>query len=228
MTRLGCRTQARRVFRQGNGIKPHLQHTPQYFSPICRCSGMCKTSLLDVETVRAQTNSGGSRGGNYPLTVTFSLSRDIETCQYPGGHHKYQSQRDDECNENPGIAHALFGLRQRATALLNLTGSPDRAGRRVANLLIDAHGNRTGIEIRHERKILKRRPCSGGEGQDIRMVGRTQSPLSPASTIRPRRTKGVPELVPGHLYAMINRHGNRFPFGAPGQSVRRRAKATRT
>ncbi len=92
MTRLGCRTQARRVFRQGNGIKPHLQHTPQYFSPICRCSGMCKTSLLDVETVRAQTNSGGSRGGNYPLTVTFSLSRDIETCQYPGGHHKYQSQ----------------------------------------------------------------------------------------------------------------------------------------
>ena len=114
MTRLGYRTQARRVFRQGNGIKPHFQHTPQYFSPICRCSGMCKTSLLDVETVRAQTNSGGSRGGNYPLTVTFSLSRDIETCQYPGGHHKYQSQRDDECNENPGIAHALFGLRQRA------------------------------------------------------------------------------------------------------------------
>ena len=170
MTRLGCRTQARRVFRQGNGIKPHLQHTPQYFSPICRCSGMCKTSLLDVETVRAQTNSGGSRGGNYPLAVTFSLSRDIGTCQYPGGHHKYQSQRDDECNENPGIAHALFGLRQRATASLDLTGSPDRAGRRVANLLIDAHGNRTGIEIRHERKILKQRPCSGGEDQDIRMV----------------------------------------------------------
>jgi len=38
MTRLGCRTQARRVFRQGNGINPHFQHTPQYFSPICRCS----------------------------------------------------------------------------------------------------------------------------------------------------------------------------------------------
>src|SRR6266566_7955731 len=51
MTRLGCRTQARRVFRQGNGINPHFQHTPQYFSPICRCSGMCKTSLLDVDTV---------------------------------------------------------------------------------------------------------------------------------------------------------------------------------
>src|SRR5713226_10666972 len=51
MTRLGCRTQARRVFRQGKGIKPHFQHTPQYFSPICRCSGMCKTSLLDVDTV---------------------------------------------------------------------------------------------------------------------------------------------------------------------------------
>jgi len=26
MTRLGCRTQARRVFRQGNGINPHFQH----------------------------------------------------------------------------------------------------------------------------------------------------------------------------------------------------------
>jgi len=145
----------------------------------------------------ARTNSGGSRGGNYPLAVAFSLSRDIGTCQYPGGHHKYQSQRDDECNENPGIAHALFELRQRATASLDLTGSLDRAGRRVANLLIDAHGNRTGIEIRHERKILKRRPCSGGEGQDIRMVRRTQSPLSPGSTIRPRRTKGFPNLLPG-------------------------------
>src|SRR5437764_104753 len=38
---------------------------------------MCKTSLLDVDTVRARTNSGGSRGGNYPLAVIFSLSRDI-------------------------------------------------------------------------------------------------------------------------------------------------------
>jgi hypothetical protein len=72
---------------------------------------MCKTSLLDVDTVRGTDNSGGSRGGNYPLAVTFSLSRDIGTCQYPGGHHKYQSQRDDDCNENPGIAHGLFGLR---------------------------------------------------------------------------------------------------------------------
>ena len=154
---------------------------------------MCKTSLLDVDTDELRW----SRGGNYPLAVAFSLSRDIGTCQYPGGHHKYQSQRDDECNENPGIAHALFELRQRATASLDLTGSLDRAGRRVANLLIDAHGNRTGIEIRHERKILKRRPCSGGEGQDIRMVRRTQSPLSPGSTIRPRRTKGFPNLLPG-------------------------------
>src|SRR5262249_51068076 len=77
MTSLAVRTQAhRRVFRQGIGIKPHFQHTPQYFSPICRCSGMCETSLLDV----ARTNSGGSRGGNYPLTGTFSLSQDIRTC----------------------------------------------------------------------------------------------------------------------------------------------------
>ncbi len=30
MTRLGCQTQARRVFRQGNGIKPHFQHTLQF------------------------------------------------------------------------------------------------------------------------------------------------------------------------------------------------------
>ena len=58
MTRLGCRTQARRVFRQGNGINPHFQHTPQYFSPICRCSGMCKTSLLDVDTVRGTDELG--------------------------------------------------------------------------------------------------------------------------------------------------------------------------
>jgi hypothetical protein len=35
----------RRVFRQGIGIKPHFQHTLQYFCPICRCSGMCETSL---------------------------------------------------------------------------------------------------------------------------------------------------------------------------------------
>ena len=58
MTRLGYRTQARRVFRQGNGINPHFQHTPQYFSPICRCSGMCKTSLLDVDTVRGTDELG--------------------------------------------------------------------------------------------------------------------------------------------------------------------------
>src|SRR6266849_1216425 len=114
----------------------------------------------------ARTNSGGSRGGNYPLAVAFSLGPDIGTCQYPGGHHKYQSQRDDECNENPGIAEALFELRQRVTASLNLARSTDCAGRRVADLLIDAHRNRTGIEIRHERKILKQRPCSGVEGQD--------------------------------------------------------------
>ena len=93
-----------------------------------------KISLLDVDTSGAQKNSGGSRGGNYPLTVTFSLSRDIETCQYPGGHHKYQSQRDDECNENPGVAQALFGFRLEVVASLDLTCSLDRAGRRAANL----------------------------------------------------------------------------------------------
>jgi hypothetical protein len=74
MTRLGCRTQARRVFRQGNGINPHFQHTPQYFPPICRCSGMCKTSLLDVDTVRGTDELGWesrrhqrNRRGEYPM-----------------------------------------------------------------------------------------------------------------------------------------------------------------
>jgi hypothetical protein len=55
MTRLACRTQARRVFRQENRIKPHFQHTPQYFSPICRCSGMCKTSILHGDTITAMS-----------------------------------------------------------------------------------------------------------------------------------------------------------------------------
>ena len=78
------------------------------------------------------------------------------TCQHPGGDHKYQSQHDDESDENPCVAEALFGLLLRATASLDLTRSPDCAGRRVANLLIDAQGNRSGIEIRHEMKTSKR------------------------------------------------------------------------
>ena len=78
------------------------------------------------------------------------------TCQHPGGDHKYQSQYDDESDENPCVAEALFGLLLRVTASLDLTRSPDCAGRRVANLLIDAQGNRSGIEIRHEMKTSKR------------------------------------------------------------------------
>src|SRR6266700_2695407 len=81
-----------------------------------------------------QLNSGPFwvRGGNYPLAVTYC--RDIGTCQYPGSRHKYQSQCDDECNENPGVAQALFGFRLEVVASLDLTCSLDRAGRRAANL----------------------------------------------------------------------------------------------
>ncbi|HYU46680.1 MAG TPA: hypothetical protein VEK84_10960 [Terriglobales bacterium] len=55
------------------------------------------------------------------MAVTFSLSRDIGTCEYPSGHDKYQSQHDDECDENPSVAQALFGLRLKVTASLDLT-----------------------------------------------------------------------------------------------------------
>src|SRR5713101_5231109 len=174
MTRLGCRTQARRVFRQGNGITPTSSTLPNISLQFAVAQACVRPPFSTWTLSGARTNSGGSRGGNYPLAVAFSLSRDIGTCQYPGGHHKYQSQRDDECNENPGIAHALFGLRQRATASLDLTGSPDRAGRRAANLFIDAQGNRTGIEIRHE----SRRPCYGCEWQDTGMSDELRATLA--------------------------------------------------
>src|SRR5712691_12942558 len=49
MTRLGCQTQARPVFRQGNGIKPHFQHTLQ-FAVAQACVIKYKISLLDVDT----------------------------------------------------------------------------------------------------------------------------------------------------------------------------------
>src|SRR5713101_6465031 len=127
MTRLGCRTQARRVFRQGNGITPTSSTLPNISLQFAVAQACVRPPFSTWTLSGARTNSGGSRGGNYPLAVAFSLSRDIGTCQYPGGHHKYQSQRDDECNENPGIAHALFGLRQRATASLDQEGEAKAA-----------------------------------------------------------------------------------------------------
>ena len=166
MTGFPLRTPAqRRVFRQGNGIKPHFQHTPQYFSPICRCSGMCETSLL--KDVGHCPGHGRIRVGVEEAIIPWPLlarsAGTSEPCQYPDGHHRYQSQRDDECNENPCVAEPLFGLRLRASAPLDFAGSPDCLRRRAADLLIDAHGDRTGIEIRHERKTLKQAAMFRGE-----------------------------------------------------------------
>ncbi len=41
---------------------------------------MCKTSLLDVDTVRATDELGWESRRQLSLAVTFSLSRDIGTC----------------------------------------------------------------------------------------------------------------------------------------------------
>jgi hypothetical protein len=101
------------------------------------------------------------------------------TCQHAGGDHKYQSQYDDETDENPCVAKTLFGLLLRVTASLNLARSPDCAGRRVANLLINAQGNRTGIEIWHETKTLKR--AAMFRGRTLRNGGK------PASSTTMRR-----------------------------------------
>jgi hypothetical protein len=75
-------------------------------------------------------------------------------CEHPGCDHKYQSHYDDESDENPCIAETPIGRRLRVSTPPDLPGSPDCARRRIANLVINAEGNRTEIEIWHETKRL--------------------------------------------------------------------------
>jgi hypothetical protein len=102
-------------------------------------------------TTRPRTESG-------PLIPNGVLS---VPCEHPGCDHKYQSHYDDECDENPCIAETSFGRPPRVSTPPDGLGSLDCSQRRIANLVINAEGNRTEIEIWHETNCWT-------TGQDIR------------------------------------------------------------
>jgi hypothetical protein len=123
-------------------------------------------------------------------------------CEHPGCDHKYQSHYDDEYDENPCIAETPFGRRLRVSTPPDGLGSLDCAQRRIANLVINAEGNRTEIEIWHETKLLDDWPgyTTPERWRDAGVPEtRSRSCLCGASV----GTLPVPGLAPCHFPAMI-------------------------